>query len=535
MGGSLKTGLVVLLVVALADTSAAQQVIMGEPRVGEGGSLRPGRCDRSGDQRNCPRVKAARERRYPGIRKLFAEHELEYPPGQVLLRAFKREKQLELWARPRGSREFRRIKSYEICYMSGEIGPKRRRGDLQVPEGFYHVNFFKPNSDFLLSMKINYPNGSDRIRKSGRDAGGSIFIHGSCVSIGCLAMTDPVIEELYVIALDTAVKRGTRVPVQIFPARLTDEVMQKLRREYCKKPEVLGLWEELKVGYDGFEQDRVPDRFTIRKDGSYRFPALEKARQKRREINWKELEPGLQLAEIDAPVRSSIGDSRFTLVRVDPKRRKLRLLMASELGGKGRTAEEWAREHKLSVAVNAGMFEPDHLTASHYMKSAAHVNNPKLKADNAFLAFDPVDDQVPPVQIIDRRCQDFEKLGKKYGTVIQGIRMVDCRQRNRWSPQPGKWSMVVAAMDRQDRLLFIFTRSPYRVHDFVNMLLNLPLEIRNMMYLEGGPEASLYLNAGGTVLRRFGGYETGFREHDCNFEYWPLPNVIGVPEQPAGR
>jgi hypothetical protein len=252
------------------------------------------------------------------------------------------------------------------------------------------------------------------------------------------------------------------------------------------------------------------------------------------EVSWKTLEPGLELSEIDAPVRSSIGDSRFTLVRVDPRHRKLRLLMASELGGEGKTAVEWAEEHKLFVVVNAGMFEKDHLTASHFMKNGTHVNNPKIKADNAFLAFDPVDGTVPKVQIIDRRCQDFEKLRKKYRTIIQGIRMVDCRQRNRWSVQPEKWSMVVAAMDKQDRIMFIFTRSPYRVHDFVDMLLGLPLDIRNMMYLEGGPEASLYLSAGGAVLRKFGGYETGFREHDGNSEFCPLPNVIGVLEKPAG-
>jgi uncharacterized protein YigE (DUF2233 family) len=379
-------------------------------------------------------------------------------------------------------------------------------------------------------MQVNYPNESDRIRKDGKDAGGSIFIHGSCVSIGCISMTDPIIEELYVIALDTVRKRGTRVPVHIFPARLGDRVMEELRKTHCQRPEVAGLWEELKVGYDGFEEDHVPDRFTIRPDGSYWFPALEKARGARKEITWKNLSPGLELAGIDAPRRSSMGDSRFTVIRVDPQRRKLRLLMASEAGGKGKTAPQWAKDHNLAVVVNAGMFAEDRLTASHYMKGRNHVNNPNLKADNAFLAFDPVDDQVPEVQIIDRRCQDFEKLKERYHTIIQGIRMVDCKQKNRWSPQPGKWSMVVVAMDKQDRVLFLFTRSPYRVHDFVDMLLGLPLDIRNMMYLEGGPEASLYVSAGNTVLEKFGGYETGFREHDCNFEFWPVPNVIGVPE-----
>ncbi len=83
-------------------------------------------------------------------------------------------------------------------------------------------------------------------------------------------------------------------------------------------------------------------------------------------------------------------------------------------------------------------------------------------------------------------------------------------------------------MDKPGRLLFIFTRSPYRVHHFINMLLKLPLEIYNMMYLEGGPETTLYLSSGASTIKKYGSYETGFNENDNNHEFWPVPNVIGV-------
>ena len=247
-------------------------------------------------------------------------------------------------------------------------------------------------------------------------------------------------------------------------------------------------------------------------------------------IPWKTLESGLELAVVDAPRKSTHADSKFTLVRIDPAHQRLRLLMASEVGGPKRTAPEWVRQFGLSVVVNAGMFEArgDQSTAHFFMQNGTHVNNPKVANQNAFLAFDPVDDSVPAVQIIDRRCQKFPALRKKYKTLIQGIRMVDCRQRNTWSLQPKKWSMVVVAMDKHDRLLFIFTRSPYRVRVFIQMLLSMPLDIRNMMYLEGGPEASLVVKSGDTRVEKFGSYETGFNPDDKNAEFWPVPNVIGL-------
>lgn len=222
-------------------------------------------------QKNYPRVKAARGRRDEGIRKLFQEHGIDYPPKQVLLRVFKHEDDLELWARPVGKKKYTLIKTYEICCKSGVLGPKRRQGDLQVPEGFYRVVEFNPWSSFLLSMKINYPNPSDTIRGHPKHPGGLIYIHGNCVTIGCITIPDPEIEQLYLIVLDTVRSRKSNALVHIFPARMDDQGMKWLEEKYRDQPELIRFWEEIKSGFDGFEKDQIPDRFSIQKDGAYRF------------------------------------------------------------------------------------------------------------------------------------------------------------------------------------------------------------------------------------------------------------------------
>jgi L,D-transpeptidase catalytic domain len=130
----------------------------------------------------------------------FAKAKVSYPPREVIFIALKQEKRLELWARDSG--EFRFIRDYYIQAASGVAGPKLRQGDRQVPEGIYRIVELNPNSHYHLSMKLNYPNEFDLLhaRQEGRTAPGSdILIHGKAVSIGCLAMGDEAIEELFVL------------------------------------------------------------------------------------------------------------------------------------------------------------------------------------------------------------------------------------------------------------------------------------------------------------------------------------------------
>jgi hypothetical protein len=131
----------------------------------------------------------------------FAKAKVSYPPREATLIALKQEKKLELWARDSG--EFRFIRDYYILGASGVAGPKLRQGDKQVPEGIYRIAGLNPNSHYHLSMKINYPNEFDLFHawQEGRaNPGSDIFIHGDAASIGCLAMGDKAIEELFVLA-----------------------------------------------------------------------------------------------------------------------------------------------------------------------------------------------------------------------------------------------------------------------------------------------------------------------------------------------
>lgn len=134
------------------------------------------------------------------LKNKFAMSGASWPPTSLTILAFKDEKRLEVWSQTHGQQKF--IKSYRIFAASGNAGPKLQRGDYQVPEGFYRILYHNPNSNFHLSMKVNYPNNFDRMRAKAErrsDLGGDIFIHGSNVSAGCLAMGNGAIEELFLL------------------------------------------------------------------------------------------------------------------------------------------------------------------------------------------------------------------------------------------------------------------------------------------------------------------------------------------------
>jgi len=244
---------------------------------------------------------------------------------------------------------------------------------------------------------------------------------------------------------------------------------------------------------------------------------------------WRQLEPGLDFGEFLSPRPSDVGDSMIRVLRIDPAHFDLRLMNASNSAEEHpMTAAEWARRYDLVAAINPSMYQEDHSGSVSLMKTGSHVNNSYLSKDRAVLAFDRRDETVPPVQIIDRDCQDFEKLRQQYGTLVQSIRMISCDGRNVWTQQPRKWSTAAIGIDRQGRTLFIHVRSPYSTHNLIGILQELPLDLHNAMYTEGGPEAQLLVRAGGEEMQFVGSFETGFVDNDDNATAWPVPNVVGV-------
>jgi phosphodiester glycosidase len=247
------------------------------------------------------------------------------------------------------------------------------------------------------------------------------------------------------------------------------------------------------------------------------------------EEGWTKLDEGLFLREFVSPQKSSEGDSKITVLRIDPRFHTFRLLSAPELGEPKMTAREWCKKYHLVAAVNAGMYQNDGKTAVGYMQNFDYVNNRRLsRSMKAVLAFNPVDPNVPPIQIIDRKCQRLEELRPRYRTLIQGIRMIGCSQDNVWSQHEALWSMAVLGMTQDGQALFIFTQSPYSPHELIDILLALPLSIHSAMYLEGGSEASLYLAHAGVEMEKFGTHGTGFWSLFRNQGPWPIPHVIGI-------
>ena len=182
----------------------------------------------------------------------------------VFIRAFKEENELELFVRNRVSGKFDLFRTYPIAAASGLLGPKLLEGDGQVPEGFYFVppDAMKPDSQFHLAFNIGYPNEYDRVHHR---TGTVIMVHGNQVSIGCLAMTDEKIEEIYTLC-DAAHHGGQPFfRVHIFPFRMTPERMQKANGD-SNEP----FWNNLREGYDLFEKNRIPPEVTV-VDGIYRF------------------------------------------------------------------------------------------------------------------------------------------------------------------------------------------------------------------------------------------------------------------------
>jgi murein L,D-transpeptidase YafK len=199
----------------------------------------------------------------------------------VFFRLFKETSELEAWVK--GQDGYRHFKTYDICFYSGKLGPKLRAGDLQGPEGFYAVGpqQLLPSSRFHVGLLLDYPNRYDR--SLGR-TGGAIVIHGDCVSIGCYAMTDPRIEEIYTLA-DAALRGGQKaIPVHIFPFRMTEGNLVRFGAGSSGIGQAFGwggsparglaqwasFWRNLKEGYDLFEADLVPPQVSV-KDGRYRF------------------------------------------------------------------------------------------------------------------------------------------------------------------------------------------------------------------------------------------------------------------------
>ena len=255
-----------MVLVALAATGA----VCSLKTMGQGSAARESVSLRR-QQLRYPRVRTANREKDGILRKIAEGKGLKYPPRAILLRAFKKEGVLELWAAASDAGPYVLLKSYGICATSGVLGPKRRFGDEQVPEGFYDLDWFNPQSAFFLSMHISYPNAVDRILGARVNLGGDIFLHGNCASIGCIPITDDGIKEVYWLAVLVRDGGAKHLPIQIFPARMDARGFRELEKSHLGQSGLVAFWGNLKEGYDRFEKEHRLEVVRAGKDGRYEF------------------------------------------------------------------------------------------------------------------------------------------------------------------------------------------------------------------------------------------------------------------------
>lgn len=246
---------------------------------------------------------------------------------------------------------------------------------------------------------------------------------------------------------------------------------------------------------------------------------------------WQTLASGADYMEMEAPKKSAINDSRISILKLNPATFEMKLLSATaEDDQKPKTASEWAEKYELNVVVNAGMYDlAKKMLSKGYLKSENHINNPTLYPNyNAMIAFNPKDSLKSKFTVLDLKCEDWDKVKTDYHCYAQGLRMIDCnRQPLSWNKKNQSCSMLVTAVDALGNIYFIFSRSPYTHNEMIEFMLAFPFQLNNAIYMEGGPQTSLFIQFGDRKIEKIGSYVSETYPNDLNDHFWTLPNVIG--------
>lgn len=221
------------------------------------------------EQKKFIRVRTVIEEKQSFIEEKLKEHKITSDNLNILIVAYKEDDLLDVYAKTIQETTYKKILSYNICSRSGQPGPKRKQGDGQVPEGFYHINRFNPTSSFYLSLGINYPNLADKRKSNSSNLGGDIFIHGSCVTIGCLPMTDNYIKEIYLISVLAKNCGQSKIPVYIFPFKMSDQNLTTYCAKYKENKGLISFWNNLKTGYDKFIKTQKELAIGVNENGDY--------------------------------------------------------------------------------------------------------------------------------------------------------------------------------------------------------------------------------------------------------------------------
>lgn len=248
--------------------------------------------------------------------------------------------------------------------------------------------------------------------------------------------------------------------------------------------------------------------------------------------DWRVLAPGLELREFLVP--DQVGDlageqGRLAALRIDAQRYDLALGSALATG-QMRSMQDWAAGAGFTAVINAGMFRSDdRLRSTGYMRDAGVMVSDFLHPNyGAFLAFQPRESSLPRVRWVDRKLDpDWEAVLTAYDGIIQNYRLISRERENLWTPDDRRHSAAGIGMDAAGRVLFIHCRPRVTMHEFAQALLDLPLDLVGAMYVEGGADAGMYVEAGDYVGRFVGEYQSDFFQ-GSNRNFWPAPNVLGI-------
>lgn len=250
--------------------------------------------------------------------------------------------------------------------------------------------------------------------------------------------------------------------------------------------------------------------------------------------DWRQLEPGLDFGQF----RLNDNEALLTALRIDPAYFNFILCARSQDGGPLRSLNQWAEQYDLSAAINASMYLPDGITSTGYMKQDEHFNNRRVvQRFGAFFVAGATQPGLPGAAIVDRDDPQWEQHIGQYRLVIQNYRMTSADRRILWSPGGPHYSISAVAQDGDGRILFLHCRQPVEAYAFAQQLLHLPLNVRTVMYVEGGGQAGLLVRSAHWQHELAGMSPAGFLVTGDLRAL--LPNVLGAvriapaPDAPA--
>ncbi|MBS1760707.1 MAG: L,D-transpeptidase family protein [Bacteroidetes bacterium] len=262
-------------------------------------------------QKSFPRPSDAMKRKLDTLQKQFSAAGLKWPAKYIYIRSFKFDAQLEVWVKDEISQPFKLFKTYRVCALAGTLGPKRMEGDYQVPEGFYYINVFNPQSNYYLSLGLNYPNLSDKILSDSLRPGSEIYIHGSCVTVGCIPITDQQIDELYILASYAKDQGQDFIPVHVFPIRYNKATSVQYLESLTKDDKGLKKFAgQLEGAYDYFEKYKQLPVVMIGPKGEYLINDVPEKKIKEEVVLEKKTRPKRNI--VQHKVRNNIIPEEFT-------------------------------------------------------------------------------------------------------------------------------------------------------------------------------------------------------------------------------